>query len=246
MLDIMAWTSAGARGNLRATRRDAARAARAARFCPINDGTGGASSDSGVCACRRATLRAVRRRWANGVLAYDVHRGRHAPVATAPSARPQVPQKKTAVVEVFTSPRVAGARRRGELHPVRSAETTVNVAWPSNGGLLKSHLYSPNQMFVRAMVYEPLARYQPDGSIGPWLATARTISPDGRVCTFMLRLGGRFCDGVPFSAEVVKKNFDAVLANAARHAILKLIAQIERLEVVDSQRPVLRILRCRG
>jgi nickel transport system substrate-binding protein len=112
-------------------------------------------------------------------------------------------------------------------------ETTLTVAWPSNVGPLNPHLYSPNQMFAQAMVYESLVRYRADGSLGPWLATSWTISPDGRVYTFVLRPGVRFSDGVPFDAAAVKKNFDAILANAPRHAFLELIAQIDRVEAVD-------------
>lgn len=114
-----------------------------------------------------------------------------------------------------------------------AAETTLNVAWPSNVGPLNPHLYSPNQMFAQAMVYEPLVRYSVDGKIVPWLAASWTISPDGRVYTFALRPGVKFSDGVPFDAVAVKKNFDAVLANAKRHAFLELIAQIDKVEVVD-------------
>lgn len=113
------------------------------------------------------------------------------------------------------------------------AETTLNIAWPANVGPLNPHLYAPNQMFAQAMVYEPLVRYTPDGKIGPWLASSWTISPDGRAYTFALRPGVKFTDGVPFDAVAVKKNFDAIMANAKRHAWLELFAQIEAVEVVD-------------
>jgi nickel transport system substrate-binding protein len=113
-----------------------------------------------------------------------------------------------------------------------AAETTLNVAWPSNVGPLNPHLYSPNQMFAQAMVYEPLVRYLPDGKIGPWLAASWTISPDGKDYTFTLRPGVKFTDGVTFDAAAVKKNFDAIMANAKRHAWLELFAQIDSVTVV--------------
>lgn len=116
---------------------------------------------------------------------------------------------------------------------VTGAETTLNVAWPANVGPLNPHLYSPNQMFAQAMVYEPLVRYTPDGKIVPWLATSWTISPDGKVYTFALRPGVVFSDGVPFDAAAVKKNFDAILANAKRHEWLEFVAQLDTVEAVD-------------
>jgi nickel transport system substrate-binding protein len=33
-----------------------------------------------------------------------------------------------------------------------------------NVGPLNPHLYTPNQMFAQSMVYEPLVKYQADGS----------------------------------------------------------------------------------
>lgn len=119
--------------------------------------------------------------------------------------------------------------------PQSFAATTLNVAWPSNVGPLNPHMYSPNQMFAQAMVYEPLVRYMPDGKVAPWLATAWKISPDGRTYTFTLRQGVKFTDGQPFDAMAVKKNFDAILANRKRHEWLELFAQLDSVEVIDAQ-----------
>jgi len=116
--------------------------------------------------------------------------------------------------------------------PDASADTTLNVAWPSNVGPLNPHLYSPNQMFAQAMVYEPLVRYMPDGKIGPWLASSWTISPDGKAYTFTLRQGVKFTDGVAFDAVAVKKNFDAIMTNAKRHEWLELFNQLETVQVI--------------
>lgn len=110
---------------------------------------------------------------------------------------------------------------------------TLVYSWPGNVGELNPHMYSPNQMFAQAMVYEPLVRYGEGGSIVPALAERWTISPDGKVYTFYLRRQVVFSDGQPFNAEAVKRNFEAVLANRARHRWLELIAQIDRFEVVD-------------
>jgi nickel transport system substrate-binding protein len=106
---------------------------------------------------------------------------------------------------------------------VFAAPKTLVYSWPSNVGPLNPHLYSPNQMFAQAMVYEPLLRYGRDGSIMPWLAQSWEISADGREYTFDLRRKVFFSDGTPFDAEAVKKNHDAVLANAKRHTWLEMI-----------------------
>jgi len=88
-------------------------------------------------------------------------------------------------------------------------------------------------MYAQAMLYEPLVRYGDDGSAVPWLAERWEISPDGKAYTFFLRPGVAFSDGTPFDAKAVCMNVDAVLGNAARHAWLEMINQIESCEIVD-------------
>lgn len=122
----------------------------------------------------------------------------------------------------------------GVSAPIAAPAQTLDFSWPLNVGPLNPHLYSPSQMFAQAMVYEPLVKYQADGTVAPWLAESWSISEDGRTFTFVLRPGVTFSNGEAFDAAVVKKNFDAVLANAPRHAWLGLIAAIERVDLVDA------------
>ena len=96
----------------------------------------------------------------------------------------------------------------------------LTYSWPGNVGPLNPHLYSPNQMFAQAMVYEPLVRYMGKGKVAPWLAESWDISSDQLTYTFHLRKNVVFSDGTPFDARAVKLNFDAILANAERHAWL--------------------------
>lgn len=111
------------------------------------------------------------------------------------------------------------------------AGPALDFSWPVNVGPLNPHLYSPNQMFAQAMVYEPLVRYRADGTVVPWLAASWDVSDDGRVYTFALREDVSFSNGEPFDAAAAKANFDAVLANRPRHAWLELANQIVSAEV---------------
>jgi nickel transport system substrate-binding protein len=112
----------------------------------------------------------------------------------------------------------------------RAAKDTVAYSFASNVGPLNPHMYSPNQMFAQAMVYETLVKVNPDGTIGPHLAESWDISPDGRVYTFHLRKDVTFHDGEPFNASAAVKNFKAVMGNAARHAWLGITSKIEGCE----------------
>ena len=117
--------------------------------------------------------------------------------------------------------------------PAQAEPETLVYSWVSNVGPLNPHLYSPNQMFAQAMIYEPLVRYGLDGKIKPCLAESWEISPDGRECIFHLRKDVAFTDGTPFNAEAAKKNLDAVMTNAKRHAWLEFMNQLQKTEIID-------------
>ncbi len=109
----------------------------------------------------------------------------------------------------------------------------ITTAWPVNVGPLNPHLYTPNQMFAQSMVYEPLVKYQADGSVKPWLAKSWSHSPDGKVWTFTLRDDVTFSNGEAFDARAAAENFRAVLDNHQRHAWLELVNQIVDVKALD-------------
>lgn len=107
-----------------------------------------------------------------------------------------------------------------------AAPDDITTAWPVNVGPLNPHLYTPNQMFAQSMVYEPLVKYQADGSVKPWLAKSWTHTADGKTWTFTLRDDVTFSNGEPFDAPAAAENFRVVLDNRQRHAWLELANQI--------------------
>lgn len=115
-------------------------------------------------------------------------------------------------------------------HPV----TEITTAWPVNVGPLNPHLYTPNQMFAQSMVYEPLVKYQADGSIKPWLAKSWAHSADGKTWTFTLRDDVTFSNGEKFDAHAAAENFRVVLNNRQRHAWLELVNQIADVTALDN------------
>ncbi len=121
----------------------------------------------------------------------------------------------------------------GLATPLAAQAQELDFSWPQNVGPLNPHAYSPNQMFAQAMLYEPLVKYLPDGTVAPWLAESWTVSEDGKTFTFKLRPGVTFSNGEAFDAAVVKKNFDTVMANAENHDWLGLILALDAVTVVD-------------
>lgn len=114
-----------------------------------------------------------------------------------------------------------------------SAPQELTTAWPVNVGPLNPHLYTPNQMFAQSMVYEPLVKYQADGTVKPWLAKSWTSSEDGKTWVFTLRSDVTFSNGEPFNAQAAVENFRAVLDNRQRHAWLELANQITDVKALS-------------
>jgi nickel transport system substrate-binding protein len=71
-------------------------------------------------------------------------------------------------------------------------------------------------MYAQSMVYEPLVKYQADGSVKPRLAKSWSHSADGKIWTFTLRDDVRFSNGEAFDAHAAAENFRAVLDNRQR------------------------------
>ncbi len=114
-----------------------------------------------------------------------------------------------------------------------SSPQELTTAWPVNVGPLNPHLYTPNQMFAQSMVYEPLVKYQADGTVKPWLAKSWTSSEDGKTWVFTLRTDVTFSNGEPFNAQAAVENFRAVLDNRQRHAWLELANQITDVKALS-------------
>ncbi len=114
-----------------------------------------------------------------------------------------------------------------------NSDNMITFAWPRDIGEMNPHIYNPSQLFAQSMVYEPLVSYQEGGELKPHLAESWEISKDGKEYLFYLRQGVKFSDGSSFNAEIVKKNFDAILTNVDLHSWLGFISKIAKTEVID-------------
>ena len=120
------------------------------------------------------------------------------------------------------------------------AKELLNYASMKDIRNINPHLYL-GEMAAQAMVFDPLVQNTPEGKITPALAQSWDISQDGKTYTFHLRKGVKYTDGTPFTAQTVKQNFDAILANKQRHAWLDMINEIEKTEAKDDDTFVLHL-----
>ncbi|KEO82853.1 nickel ABC transporter substrate-binding protein [Tumebacillus flagellatus] len=143
--------------------------------------------------------------------------------------------KKFAVLLLTATALLAGCTSKEYAVDSSAANSqALNFAWNADIGDLNPHLYAPSQWFAQAMVFEPLVQYGEGGKVLPALAETWDVSLDGKSYTFHLRKNVQFSDGSPFDAKIVKKNFDAVLANKEKHDWLELINEISSTEAVDT------------
>ena len=86
---------------------------------------------------------------------------------------------------------------------------TLKVSVASDTGSLDFHAIShTNSQWLGRMIYDNLVYLDAQGNISPWLAKSWTISPDGKIYTFVLRNDVTFSDGAKFNAHAVLVNLE--------------------------------------
>ena len=87
-------------------------------------------------------------------------------------------------------------------------EDVVGGTWPTFDPSLPTAQTSEFPYF--AAVYGTLFDVTKTGTLTPDLATAYTVSTDGKTVTIDLRPGAVFSDGSPFGASAVKWNIEVI------------------------------------
>lgn len=128
-----------------------------------------------------------------------------------------------------------------------SAAGTAGAS-PKDGGTLTFALQSAPQSanprafldtaagYVNRQLFDSLVSQDPaTGEIVPWLATSWKVNADATEFTFRLRNGVTFSDGTQLTAEVVKENFDDMVANRAKlnPSILPVLAAFSGAKAID-------------
>lgn len=93
-----------------------------------------------------------------------------------------------------------------------------------------------NMLPAASPAMETLGRFNPDGTIGPWLAKDWDLDPDNKQITVYLEKGVKFHDGTDFNAEAVKYNLDLYIEEKR-----PLSVHLERVEVVDEHTFILHL-----
>lgn len=133
-------------------------------------------------------------------------------------------------VLLISSLTACSTTKEDDKNQAGSKNDMLVIATANDIGDLNAHGYSP--MYGQNFLYEGLTTFE-DGQVKPCLAEKWDISEDGKEYTFYLRKDVKFTDGSEFNADIVKKNFDAVLKNKDSHAFLESINLMDSIEVMD-------------
>lgn len=136
----------------------------------------------------------------------------------------------------------AGAEEQvaeGATSTVADANQEFVIASGNDIGELNPHNYR-SSFIALDMVYEPLVRYEADGTLSPALAEEWSISEDGLTWTFKLRQGVVFHDGEPFNSAAVKWNLEHWV-QTDDHSWLPTATRVESIETPDDYTVILQM-----
>jgi peptide/nickel transport system substrate-binding protein len=139
-----------------------------------------------------------------------------------------------------------GAAQTDVQSTAKAGEVLNGGGAPVNGGTLKlsmaadplcldpHSISSDTEQILGHLQFDNLTYLDKNGTPSPWLATAWTISPDGKTYTFTLKQGVTFADGTPLNAQAVVVNFEHMVNPNTRSPLAgPYIAPYDSSKVID-------------
>ncbi len=144
--------------------------------------------------------------------------------------------------QMLASAGVAQAQTKWTFNPAkRGGGGLLKTLWWQAPTLLNPHFaVGTKDQDASRIFYEPLASFDPDGSLAPFLAaeipSAQNggVSRDGRSVTWKLKRGVTWHDGKPFTADDVLFNYEYVSDPATAAVSGGSYRDIEKIDKLDS------------
>lgn len=114
------------------------------------------------------------------------------------------------------------------------AKNTLTAAWSANVGPLNPHAYNPNEMFAQVIAYDGLVHFN-GKDIEPALAKSWEVSKDHKTYTFKINTAIKFSDGTPLTAQIIEKNFNAIMHNKDLHNWLVTVKLLQSWKALDNE-----------
>jgi peptide/nickel transport system substrate-binding protein len=167
------------------------------------------------------------------------------PAAQAPSAAPAAPPTDIPLAQAspVRAATAAPAAQPAATEPAASAAgqgDTLRLLWFQAPTILNPHLATGTKDFdASRVVYEPLASFDVNGELVPFLAAAIPsrenggLAEDGTSVTWTLKEGVQWADGTPFTAADVKFTYDFVSNKETAATTAAVFSAIDNVEVID-------------
>jgi len=98
----------------------------------------------------------------------------------------------------------------------------------TDGWLPTASRFSPSSHMVAKAIFDPLAAYDADGKVHPYLAESFTASADLSTWDIRLRSGIVFHDGSALNADVLVANLEAHRTSLISSSVMKQVASFEK------------------
>ncbi|MBI1878256.1 MAG: peptide ABC transporter substrate-binding protein [Chloroflexi bacterium] len=161
-----------------------------------------------------------------------------------PAAQPQVATEPTAALTEAVAPTRAAATPTEEAAANKGgAGDTLRLIYFQAPTIINPHL-SPGTKDLSAsrVVYEPLASFDKDGQLVPFLATEIPslenggVATDGKSVTWKLKQGIKWADGEPFTADDVLFTYEYISNPEVKSTSTAAYKDIAKIEVMDDYR----------
>jgi peptide/nickel transport system substrate-binding protein len=171
-----------------------------------------------------------------------------APASQAPTTVPTTEVQST--IPVVPATEAPAATVAPAEQPAATAEQpapssagqggTLRLLWFQAPTILNPHLSTGTKDFdASRVVYEPLASFDVNGELVPFLAAEIPsrenggLAEDGTSVTWKLKEGVQWADGTPFTAEDVKFTYDFVANKETAATTAAVFSAVASVEVVD-------------
>ena len=169
--------------------------------------------------------------------------GSAAPAAQAPTAAQQAPAEATATTAQADAPTTAAEPAQATSAPTtggRGQGDTLRLIWWQAPTILNPHLATGSKDYdASRAVYEPLASFNKDGELVPFLAAEIPsqenggVAVDGKSVTWKLKSGVKWSDGTPFSADDVVFTYEYVSNKATAATTAATYSAVGKVEAID-------------
>lgn len=139
--------------------------------------------------------------------------------------------KKRLLPALFGAALLAASMPAAMAQVANDADTLALAATLDNNSFDRAQLMIGNQLQFWSPVFDTLLVREPNGDIGPNLATEWSYNADGNVLNLKLREGVTFTDGTPFDGAAVKANLEYLKNGGGQNSFMA--APIDEVEVVS-------------